>query len=162
MPGAYLYLEKRFLPTPSTRRATAQLDQGGLPIPISTHALHEEGDTRAASTLHGTLYFYPRPPRGGRQLEGHQAPGGVPISTHALHEEGDGGPGPLLGQVRQISTHALHEEGDSQHQSFSSGWVNFYPRPPRGGRPGLACCFPQSFEFLPTPSTRRATFERVW
>ena len=35
-----------------------------------------------------------------------------------------------------ISTHALREEGDSVwRQRFPTAW-DFYPRPPRGGRPG--------------------------
>ena len=59
----------------------------------------------------------------------------MPISIHALREEGD-----MLEMyrlaTRLISIHALREEGD-----FLAAWHglpgrNFYPRPPRGGRPG--------------------------
>ena len=81
---------KLFLPTPSTRRATVVAPIiHPLPV-ISTHALHEEGDAAASlpgaasakflptpSTRRATsssifcyylkIYFYPRPPRGGRQ-----------------------------------------------------------------------------------------------
>ena len=56
-----------FLPTPSARRATLT---GKLPsVPGSN--------------------FYPRPPRGGRRLQGHLRHHRLLISTHALREEGD-------------------------------------------------------------------------
>ena len=58
---------------------------------ISTHALREEGDLCGRARFYPGLYFYPRPPRGGRLW--HQAadrPQGR-ISTHALREEGDQG-----------------------------------------------------------------------
>ena len=101
--------------------------------------------------------FYPRPPRGGRlavprnRAVGMQFlptpsarratvnPGWViiegPISTHALREEGDSG-GLLTSQGVKISTHALREEGDCCRSVFQVPLQDFYPRPPRGGRPG--------------------------
>ena len=36
-----------------------------------------------------------------------------------------------------ISIHALREEGDAAACWQQSGWTDFYPRPPRGGRPIL-------------------------
>ena len=79
--------------------------------PISIHALREEGDWRAQSTA-----SRPR------------------ISIHALREEGDGSPGWLV--LRQlISIHALREEGDNLPAVFKAFSKDFYPRPPRGGRP---------------------------
>ena len=36
-----------------------------------------------------------------------------------------------------ISIHALREEGDQQFCPAHPGAGNFYPRPPRGGRPVL-------------------------
>ena len=57
-----------------------------------------------------------------------------------------------------ISIHALREEGDSYQQGLSRMWTNFYPRPPRGGRPAQSSVFESSQEqFLSTPSARRAT-----
>ena len=45
MAGTNEWLEKIFLPTPSTRRATLRTLPPALgPLAISTHALHEEGD----------------------------------------------------------------------------------------------------------------------
>ena len=58
------------------------------------------------------------------------------ISTHALHEEGDDFCAPEFDKQHRISTHALHEEGDI----CSSRYFIFLSR------------------FLPTPSTRRATY----
>ena len=55
-----------FLSTPSARRAT----QPGFMLQeirnISIHALRKEGDFRPAVRAMPRLYFYPRPPQGGR------------------------------------------------------------------------------------------------
>ena len=58
----------------------------------------------------------------------------VTISIHALREEGDvvTSTCPL---VSHISIHALREEGDLDSTSPTRMCGNFYPRPPRGGRP---------------------------
>ena len=40
--------------------------------------------------------------------------------------------------IEQISIHALREEGDSSYRTGCSGNTDFYPRPPRGGRPTRA------------------------
>ena len=101
------------------------------------------------------------------------------ISTHALREEGD--LPPSGGQARRpsISTHALREEGDALGEHAAWQCSNFYPRPPRGGRPGgllhedaQSDFYPRpprggrrisphpkkiGSGFLPTPSARRAT-----
>ena len=37
--------------------------------------------------------------------------------------------------VKVISIHALREEGDMQGAGVLLGSSDFYPRPPRGGRP---------------------------
>ena len=60
----------KFLSTPSARRATVGVDLLGEGGTISIHALREEGDCRYRSGRYGTLYFYPRPPRGGRRQYG--------------------------------------------------------------------------------------------
>ena len=41
----------------------------------------------------------------------------------------------FLEQPKEISIHALREEGDRCSCSHASQTSNFYPRPPRGGRP---------------------------
>ena len=82
--------DRRFLSTPSARRATRSPSSGSSrTAAISIHALREEGDQWLQHLPARHLYFYPRPPRGGRralvvvgELEGG-------ISIHALREEGD-------------------------------------------------------------------------
>ena len=79
-----------------------------------------------------------------------------------------------------ISTHALREEGDLFSRASASSAViflptpsarratraaalqrlhaaDFYPRPPRGGRPRCKRLAQRPISFLPTPSARRAT-----
>ena len=56
----------KFLSTPSARRATPRGKQATESTAISIHALREEGDRRVVPLFGLTLYFYPRPPRGGR------------------------------------------------------------------------------------------------
>ena len=126
---------KKFLSTPSARRATA----------CENHRTRPE------------CYFYPRPPRGGRRAALRLLHPRRPISIHALREEGDmmllwsgwtvadfyprpprGGRRLVRGRQHRgklISIHALREEGDPS------------PRFARGGAQG----------FLSTPSARRAT-----
>ena len=59
---------KRFLSTPSARRATGiAMDAATLTL-ISIHALREEGDDIIFSMTVQGKYFYPRPPRGGRPV----------------------------------------------------------------------------------------------
>ena len=150
-------------------------------IGISIHALREEGDksqcctlwqigiflstpsARRATAVSGLvnvniLYFYPRPPRGGRQAFSSNAVISFSISIHALREEGD-----PFAWYRPMPP-----------------LLDFYPRPPRGGRRKLRPCHcrppPISIHalreegdqgntaalsvttiFLSTPSARRAT-----
>ena len=149
-------MASKFLSTPSARRATRQ---GLLPRSqsgISIHALREEGD---------------RDVRGVADLQ--------QISIHALREEGD------VDEIREgcpcdISIHALREEGDTGADFLLAGNIdfyprpprggrrspilgiqyshaNFYPRPPRGGRPSLGGAAVATAKFLSTPSARRAT-----
>ena len=55
-----------FLSTPSARRATSRPLPPRNDHPISIHALCEEGDSPAPLPDSTSLYFYPRPLRGGR------------------------------------------------------------------------------------------------
>ena len=56
-----------FLSTPSARRATHFGRSDDAPNRISIHALREEGDANIPVGTKYQRYFYPRPPRGGRQ-----------------------------------------------------------------------------------------------
>ena len=60
-------------------------------------------------------------------------------------------------QHHRISIHALREEGDSTELEDIARCVNFYPRPPRGGRRGQHSLGTLAGRFLSTPSARRAT-----
>ena len=200
-----------FLSTPSARRATPALRRCGPDAGISIHALREEGDraaqrrrmermaflsTPSARRATGQaqrgegaqLYFYPRPPRGGRPRHDLTLRSIKRISIHALREEGDIVT-PLYHPTKKISIHALREEGDclpsadvDRMQEFLSTpsarratrrtdghWLrdHFYPRPPRGGRRLLGQHgVILHTEFLSTPSARRATtvsqYESLW
>ena len=102
------------------------------------------------------------------------------ISIHALREEGDPRSSRNTPTSRPISIHALREEGDGRLQHPARPTVDFYPRPPRGGRRAAALDRPQQLQisihalreegdggedchrdaaqqFLSTPSARRAT-----
>ena len=80
------------------------------------------------------------------------------ISIHALREEGDSD-SQQFQQCRVISIHALREEGDETCAVAFLPLYNFYPRPPRGGRPsGYRCVKHNADPFLSTPSAKRATF----
>ena len=126
-----------------------------------------------------SFYFYPRPPRGGRQRLQSMVEDLPEISIHALREEGDRPRIPPRDSSR-ISIHALREEGDLLWEHFVNLMgqflstpsarratslakmairrvENFYPRPPRGGRPVFTACVSRSWLFLSTPSARRAT-----
>ena len=129
-----------FLSTPSARRATRPPEGWSQQQPISIHALREEGDVSAAGCTRQRIYFYPRPPRGGRPAVRLNIIGAVGISIHALREEGDGGaiempyelllflstpsarratePPRLVKRHLLISIHALREEGDARPQGL--------------------------------------------
>ena len=64
--------EVLFLSTPSARRATIPPKFYVFVSDISIHALREEGDRLNLCWLCILLYFYPRPPRGGRQQKQRQ------------------------------------------------------------------------------------------
>ena len=79
------------------------------------------------------------------------------ISIHALREEGDFQRNQLF-RRQHISIHALREEGDALVLFTMLVRVDFYPRPPRGGRPWqLSTLSISQCPFLSTPSARRAT-----
>ena len=125
-----------FLSTPSARRAT------GTP----------------AATARRRDNFYPRPPRGGRRCGAALRHAARVISIHALREEGDLGLR-YEGDKAKVflstpsARRATHQTGrpatrpgqflstPSARRATPSGrpvvysLCNFYPRPPRGGRP---------------------------
>ena len=139
-----------FLSTPSARRATSKAQADVDELKISIHALREEGDQDGGDyLLTGKLFLSTPSARratGDRFLLRHIAG----ISIHALREEGDGLDGrPLFGDRNFYPRPP--RGGRPSRPSFSSPRINFYPRPPRGGRPsprrrGLAASY-----FYPRP-----------
>ena len=79
------------------------------------------------------------------------------ISIHALREEGDLKQHWVEGKHYWISIHALREEGDQSRRRRDCFCTDFYPRPPRGGRPAPHPVVTFVNLFLSTPSARRAT-----
>ena len=145
-----------FLSTPSARRATAKLAGEVIDHAISIHALREEGDSRPASRNPCPARFLSTP--SARRATA-KVLGGVStlifLSTPSARR---------ATQQRQtnrnkwkISIHALREEGDSAPRAVCSARRNFYPRPPRGGRPKKSTNTKAKRQFLSTPSARRAT-----
>ena len=147
-----------FLSTPSARRATALPAALRNHLVISIHALREEGDVTTINYPRIIVKFLSTP--SARRATYHTLGGNGTgtISIHALREEGDVGPR-CSPRRRPISIHALREEGDEVHEAMDKyideflstpsarratykiklkeyREVNFYPRPPRGGRRG--------------------------
>ena len=81
-----------------------------------------------------SLYFYPRPLRGGRPQEQEELAKVQDISIHALCEEGDQREKSAALDKLHISIHALCEEGDALDLAKKTVTIDFYPRPLRGGR----------------------------
>ena len=135
VPSRLLWEHFEFLSTPSARRATGF----------------------GAQTPSGGYDFYPRPPRGGRQdsetngfriikflstPSARRATTRPPrprrwhsISIHALREEGDPD-APRLTEMRKLflSTPSARRATRNSYM-FTRFLRDFYPRPPRGGRP---------------------------
>ena len=104
------------------------------PRVISIHALREEGDFTGWVTLPASTAFLSTP--------------SARRATRAAPREP---------AIQAISIHALREEGDQPLCGVGARSFDFYPRPPRGGRPFKAGQGIQSIIFLSTPSARRAT-----
>ena len=171
--------DRRFLSTPSARRATIALCHFVFSLGISIHALREEGDFSDVVKQRVNFFisihalreegdqlqqlrrrqqqdFYPRPPRGGRHNGG--APD-WPVSAFLSTPSARRATSRRCRccRSRPISIHALREEGDPPSHTRRPRRRNFYPRPPRGGRrlaEGDGC---RGALFLSTPSARRAT-----
>ena len=168
-----------FLSTPSARRATWTCPQpprnccyfyprpprGGRPRPgghpqplgvISIHALREEGDVQRQLVREVGRLFLSTPSARRATPSNQLLADDVQISIHALREEGDRCKGAVCTPAG-ISIHALREEGDLYDLAAAGKFADFYPRPPRGGRPMLARISSFMQRFLSTPSARRAT-----
>ena len=95
---------------------------------ISIHALREEGDTSWWEVRPSVRQFL-----------------STPSARRATH------PGVLLQRPGTISIHALREEGDLFRRIRRKGPNDFYPRPPRGGRPRETVDEEDEDDFYPRP-----------
>ena len=94
--------------------------------------------------------FYPRPPRGGRPCSYSRITKGVlflstPSARRATKVYKD------IQVGNQISIHALREEGDTCCRPHLRPAGDFYPRPPRGGRPADELDKLTEIDFYPRP-----------
>ena len=124
---------------------------------ISIPALREEGDLHTyEQRLAATGFLSPPSARRATLCQ----PGfvrGLAISIPALREEGDIVYIAARRVAVGISIPALREEGDRVDVTIWFPRSNFYPRPPRGGRPVQSMILTLSTQFLSPPSARRAT-----
>ena len=174
-----MIVELIFLSTSSARRTTDKAVFERSAHRISIHVLREEDDLPGAGRW--TLYqnFYPRPPRGGRRAYACCTPAPsvflstssarrttqpaccrravCRISIHVLREEDDPRSGLPPDRQRRISIHVLREEDDVPAGTLVTVRYNFYPRPPRGGRPDRLAGLDRECKFLSTSSARRTT-----
>ena len=147
-----------FYPRPPRGGRLPSFPRESTLLPISIHALREEGDNPVNEDGEAVIEFLSTP----------SARRATSISLLALW--------PLLflstPSARRATSHFLY--GSSSQQLFlstpsarraTSGWTkwaskfsNFYPRPPRGGRHGEhRTGHHKHRRFLSTPSARRAT-----
>ena len=112
--AAKAHLRRKFLSTPSARRATGPFRRPFSTPGISIHALREEGD----------MFLLPMKSLPGLFLS-------TPSARRATHA------GVVNDRIHDISIHALREEGDTGSRLFPGQTYYFYPRPPRGGRPAF-------------------------
>ena len=164
---------KVFLSTPSARRATYARRRRADGYVISIHALREEGDRHLCRCGAGPGKISIHALREEGDTGGAGRKPSKNISIHALREEGDlplsgaanvvaiflstpstrratrlpGG----LGRVPDISIHALREEGDKAGEPVTIPINDFYPRPPRGGRPFALASHILVTDFYPRP-----------
>ena len=149
----------KFLSTPSARRATRALFARFTKIQrfLSTPSARRATGSGCEQSQK-QCYFYPRPPRGGRQPFVTLPCCSFGISIHALREEGDR---LVLFYYRPdwkfLSTPSARRATPVLPRNCRCV-RHFYPRPPRGGRLTPFPRQPRNNLFLSTPSARRATY----
>ena len=89
-----------------------------------------------------------------RQLELRQGPR---ISIHALREEGDEAKEMTIEKVEQFLSTPSARRATQHNFRVAVPRMDFYPRPPRGGRLVAIRASIADIQFLSTPSARRAT-----
>ena len=149
-------------------------------LKISIHALREEGDSaihaavpaakvflstpsaRRATSVRLTIrppsfYFYPRPPRGGRQTAFSNGITAIKFLSTPSARRATSGPPIHEGDHLYFYPRPPRGGRPTSATASTTSCAYFYPRPPRGGRPRHIGIALQLQEFLSTPSARRAT-----
>ena len=98
-----------------------------------------------------TSYFYPRPPRGGRLEHTVVLVCSCVISIHALREEGDHDLFHSPGFVYEFLSTPSARRATRRPSRRTTASGNFYPRPPRGGRPQQRAAAIAVADFYPRP-----------
>ena len=152
-------------------------------LKISIHALREEGDitTERFGWCSEKFLSTPSARRATRRAPRRQQPGA--ISIHALREEGDAERVVVPDRLKGFLSTPSARRATVLSALSSQPLYNFYPRPPRGGRPAQSLrrrrpsrisihalreegdvlekvVYQKLNEFLSTPSARRATMVR--
>ena len=145
-----------FLSTPSARRATRTTMSKLLELLISIHALREEGDEDAEGrcydwyiSIHAlreegdagmtiqiadrAVFLSTPSARRATNSSIHSLPEQVFLSTPSARRATPNWD--VIYEALKISIHALREEGDAIQTTLHLLRQDFYPRPPRGGRP---------------------------
>ena len=152
---------RRFLSTPSARRATAILSESIRERDNFYPRPPRGGRQPRTVIIIKQIDFYPRPPRGGRPQSWCYVEELKDISIHALREEGDNLlPLSCRMGLKFLSTPSARRATPRHHRHLVYGHY-FYPRPPRGGRHKQLGASLTAAKFLSTPSARRATAGRA-
>ena len=150
--------------------------------PISIHALREEGDDSPRTDQNGKLLFLSTPSARRATVLLHTVQAEPHISIHALREEGDSSSFTLPSSFRIFLSTPSARRATCLSVISTPSWsflstpsarratfvlqhmmrllINFYPRPPRGGRRDGAQRQIRVRRFLSTPSARRATAQQ--
>ena len=124
-----------FLSTPSARRATDTFGCAEVTVQISIHALREEGDTRSRMKTAGFRAFLSTPSarRATNQKPSISLPFTIFLSTPSARRATK-----MLcekGNLMQFLSTPSARRATRRKSLQTQRKTNFYPRPPRGGRP---------------------------
>ena len=131
---------KKFLSTPSARRATGGFGVGCRLQIISIHALCEEGDLLRAACTRPPWIFLSTPSARRATFFGRPVDKATNISIHALCEEGDRCSRAAQQAQRKFLSTPSARRATPRRRPKESSQPYFYPRPLRGGR--LPVCGP--------------------
>ena len=141
----------RFLSTPSARRATLRRTENVHVFDISIHALREESDASGDRPQKLSMIFLSTP-SARRATDPKDAGATVPfISIHALREESDTSSTAFVVSIILFLSTPSARRATRLRLVLPLRFRDFYPRPPRGERPGCRPLCTTRFHFYPRP-----------